>query len=167
MKPYSLVALALLAACSNSQKAAPPGASEATMATGEEGKVATATASATPVDVVPPSSPAATTTPIVGGALEAKRSGGAGLSAMDGFKGDDGHLAAPAYNAPSTSIKAGEWDDNANYREFQRYLGTVTDPIHKVDLRARRGIAVHVDGDLPHAGAQTVQRVQTIVGGDG
>lgn len=40
------------------------------------------------------------------------------------------------------SVRAGEWDDNANYREFQRYLGQVTAPIHTVDVRARRFLVV-------------------------
>jgi Mg-chelatase subunit ChlD len=40
------------------------------------------------------------------------------------------------------AIKAGEWDDNANYREFQRYLGTVHEPIRQVDVRARRFLVV-------------------------
>jgi hypothetical protein len=43
----------------------------------------------------------------------------------------------------ASAIRAGEWDDNANYREFQRYLGTQTSqPIHAVDVRARRFLVV-------------------------
>jgi hypothetical protein len=44
------------------------------------------------------------------------------------------------------SIAAGEWDDNANYREFLSYLATEADqaglPIHKVDLTDRRFLVV-------------------------
>ncbi len=32
--------------------------------------------------------------------------------------------AESAYTVPSSGVKAGEWDDNANYREFMKYLGT-------------------------------------------
>ncbi len=42
----------------------------------------------------------------------------------------------------ASPIRAGEWDDNANYREYQRYLGAVTRPIHSVDVRARRFLVV-------------------------
>lgn len=42
----------------------------------------------------------------------------------------------------ASPIRAGEWDDNANYREFQRYLGQVTQPIHTADVRARRFLVV-------------------------
>lgn len=42
----------------------------------------------------------------------------------------------------ASPIRAGEWDDNANYREYQRYLGAVTRPIHQVDVRARRFLVV-------------------------
>ncbi len=41
------------------------------------------------------------------------------------------------------SIGAGEWDDNANYREFMRYLARDEYlPIHRVDLRDRRFLVV-------------------------
>ncbi len=42
----------------------------------------------------------------------------------------------------AASVRAGEWDDNANYREFQRYLGQVSAPIHPADVRARRFLIV-------------------------
>ncbi len=57
-----------------------------------------------------------------------------------------GDLAVGGAMAPrevsASPIRAGEWDDNANYREFQRYLGQVTQPIHAVDVRARRFLVV-------------------------
>jgi hypothetical protein len=42
----------------------------------------------------------------------------------------------------SAAIRAGEWDDNANYREFQRYIGQTGAAIHAVDVRARRFLIV-------------------------
>lgn len=42
----------------------------------------------------------------------------------------------------ASPIRAGEWDDNANYREFQRYIGQTGAPIHAVDVRARRFLVV-------------------------
>jgi len=71
---------------------------------------------------------------------------GDGLAAMGPMGGEVGHGRASASAAggwaSAASIKAGEWDDNANYREFQRYLGQVNDPIHKVDVRSRRFLIV-------------------------
>jgi len=65
--------------------------------------------------------------------------GGAGGAArrVDSF-GGSGAVAM----APASSIKAGEWDDNANYREFQRYLAGASVPIHAVDVRSRRFLVV-------------------------
>jgi hypothetical protein len=52
-------------------------------------------------------------------------------------------LAEPLVVAQSPSIKAGEWDDNANYREFQRWLGTEErTPFHHVDVSERRFLVV-------------------------
>lgn len=42
----------------------------------------------------------------------------------------------------ASPIRAGEWDDNANYREFQRYIGQTGERIHAVDVRARRFLIV-------------------------
>jgi Mg-chelatase subunit ChlD len=55
-------------------------------------------------------------------------------------------LRAPAA-APlvtqSTSVKAGEWDDNANYREFLRWLGIESHlSFHRVDLGRRQFLVV-------------------------
>jgi uncharacterized protein YegL len=51
-----------------------------------------------------------------------------------------GALAAPF--VPAASVKAGEWDDNANYREFQRFLTSSQTDFHRVDLRDRRFLVV-------------------------
>ena len=67
-----------------------------------------------------------------------------------GFESDY-RQAAPAVpkSTPATAppaavqgVKAGEWDDNANYREFMRWLGTRPAPAHYVNLRDRRFIVV-------------------------
>ena len=62
---------------------------------------------------------------------------GVGMAARGGSMGSGAVAMAPA-----SAIKAGEWDDNANYREFQRYLAGVTAPIHAVDVRSRRFLVV-------------------------
>jgi Mg-chelatase subunit ChlD len=50
---------------------------------------------------------------------------------------------SPALLAPSPSIKAGEWDDNANYREFTRWLATEErTPFHRIDVNSRRFFVV-------------------------
>jgi hypothetical protein len=58
----------------------------------------------------------------------------------------DAALASPtALRAisPGGAVKAGEWDDNANYREFSRWLGARPDPAaHYMDLRQRRFVVV-------------------------
>jgi Mg-chelatase subunit ChlD len=43
--------------------------------------------------------------------------------------------------APTAQVKAGEWDDNANYREFQSYLATQRG-MDRVDVRFRRFLVV-------------------------
>lgn len=42
----------------------------------------------------------------------------------------------------AAGVKAGEWDDNANYREFQRFLASAAPSFHQVDLRDRRFLVV-------------------------
>ncbi len=73
------------------------------------------------------------------------------VTAEDRARGDEGVLggggATGAPWAAAASIKAGEWDDNANYREFQKYLGSIPGTVHKVDVRSRRFLVVRdVDG---------------------
>ena len=75
-------------------------------------------------------------------------------SAASRFDGDDKEVgkAAPARGMGAggmiggqnfaSPIRAGEWDDNANYREFQRYIGQTGVSIHAVDVRARRFLVV-------------------------
>jgi hypothetical protein len=68
-------------------------------------------------------------------------------------------MSAEPYGGAFNSgpIAAGEWDDNANYRDFMRYLSNEESlPLHRVDvsdpLPARRGAhrtRAHGDGGLP------------------
>jgi von Willebrand factor type A domain len=58
-------------------------------------------------------------------------------------------VAAPTATAPRailpppSGVRAGEWDDNANYREFLRYLETESNlAFHKVDLQDRAFLVV-------------------------
>ncbi len=64
-------------------------------------------------------------------------------SVTDGVVAGSGALVKPSTAwSGASSIRAGEWDDNANYREFQRYLGQVGGPVHRVDVRSRRFLVV-------------------------
>jgi uncharacterized protein YegL len=50
-------------------------------------------------------------------------------------------VAGTPFSGPA--IAAGEWDDNANYREFMRYLASESGlPIHRVDITDRRFLVV-------------------------
>ncbi|HYP77634.1 MAG TPA: VWA domain-containing protein [Polyangiaceae bacterium] len=52
-------------------------------------------------------------------------------------------LARPAPTAAVPSVGAGEWDDNANYREFMRWLATEpARAAHRIDIRDRRFLVV-------------------------
>ncbi len=73
----------------------------------------------------------------------------AGKAAAAAGGGRDSALEAPSPSAPiapaatSPSIKAGEWDDNANYREFVRWLATESGAnFHRVDVGERRFLVV-------------------------
>ncbi len=152
----SLVLLTLAAACSRSAPAASskaedghgtavasPVATTSPVANGEEAKdkgaagaggraAAMASAATAPDEMAP--LPAATATTATGTlALE-----GAGPTDIPMGKATRAH----GFASGGGPIKAGEWDDNANYREFQRYLGTVTSAIHRVDVRSRRFLVV-------------------------
>lgn len=67
-------------------------------------------------------------------------------------KAEDSSAAAPVQQQ---GVKAGEWDDNANYREFQKWLGSESRVgFHKVDVRDRQFIVVRdADGKgIPRCG---------------
>jgi Mg-chelatase subunit ChlD len=58
-------------------------------------------------------------------------------------KADMAPAPSPVAFMPSPSVKAGEWDDNANYREFQRWLGVEQQqPFHRADVSNRQFIVV-------------------------
>ena len=57
---------------------------------------------------------------------------------------DDLEIAAPAKKVASAQVagvKAGEWDDNANYRDFQGYIAK-QGGIHKLDVSNRQFVVV-------------------------
>lgn len=57
--------------------------------------------------------------------------------------GTGGTAARPIMPPQPSGIKAGEWDDNANYREFQSWLRTEDGvAFHHVDVSSRRFIVV-------------------------
>jgi uncharacterized protein (UPF0248 family) len=49
-----------------------------------------------------------------------------------------GSVASSPFIA-NANVRAGEWDDNANYRDFMRYLANEERvPYHRVDLANQR-----------------------------
>ncbi|MEZ4440158.1 MAG: VWA domain-containing protein [Polyangiaceae bacterium] len=60
-----------------------------------------------------------------------------------GFGAGKGRMGDPLALLPGGGVRAGEWDDNANYLEFQRFLTTSSRlPFHAQDLRHRRFLVV-------------------------
>jgi len=57
--------------------------------------------------------------------------------------GDDGVRPEPVMAAPAAAVKAGEWDDNANYREFQKWIASEQRlPFHRADMTDRQFLVV-------------------------
>lgn len=55
---------------------------------------------------------------------------------------DDGRFRAPPVEM-AASVKAGEWDDNANYREFQKWMASEQGlPFHRADTADRQFLVV-------------------------
>jgi Mg-chelatase subunit ChlD len=105
-----------------------------------EAPAATATAAAV-ASAAPADAARVATRPETGGA--AKSPSAESAPAASG-KAGRGAVAAPSI-APAAPgpVRAGEWDDNANYREFQRYLaGTADARLHRVDLSDRQFLVV-------------------------
>lgn len=173
-RSLALVGLLAFAACTKVDSApsssktdtAEQGGGTGARARGEEGSMgATATATTTPLAAASavasptdalkeksadlPAAPPAEREADHDGIADGKGSGGFG----DGhgrLGGAAGHMTVDGEfrkDQGGGAIKAGEWDDNANYREFQRYLGSVTDPIRKVDVRSRRFLVVRDSSD--------------------
>jgi hypothetical protein len=70
-------------------------------------------------------------------------------------------MRASAPVVAASGVKAGEWDDNANYREFQRWLTTEDGQhFHRVDISDRRFIVVR------DAHGKAVPRCKVIVEDD-
>ncbi len=71
---------------------------------------------------------------------------GSGADKADPWGGGSGSAAREdgiAFAQPQfAGVKAGEWDDNANYRDFQKFLGSQQVTFHPVDLRFRRFLVV-------------------------
>src|SRR4029077_21249998 len=55
-----------------------------------------------------------------------------------------GASTAPVAIVPSSpSVKAGEWDDNANWRELNKWMATEErQPFHRADVSTRRFLVV-------------------------
>ncbi|MEO8707219.1 MAG: VWA domain-containing protein [Kofleriaceae bacterium] len=73
------------------------------------------------------------------------RAGAAGSAAApsaDGYKLDDSRAVAPAPPPAQGNVKAGEWDDNANYREYVKWLQETPRNIARLDVRDRQFIVV-------------------------
>ena len=74
-----------------------------------------------------------------------KRSSGA--STTDAGRAPEGGrpsaAKAPVLARTGASVRAGEWDDNANYGEYQKYLASASQlPFEKLDLSLRRFLVV-------------------------
>jgi Mg-chelatase subunit ChlD len=102
-------------------------------------------ATASPAPVLATASPAPVTDDI-GSHTESERRPVAAAKAPSGAararvaEGGGGMLGGAPDVGP---VKAGEWDDNANYREFQRYLLGYTDArLHRVDVSHRQFLVV-------------------------
>ena len=68
---------------------------------------------------------------------DAYGAGGLGLTGVGGATPSPGPIAAQQ----SVNVRAGEWDDNANYREFGRFLATAAGSgFHPIDVRERQFI---------------------------
>lgn len=85
--------------------------------------------------------PAAPATTMAASSEPAKRTRGALPSAPPSAIGD---LGGSYFGVSSqfAGVKAGEWDDNANFREFQRFVATSPTSHRRVDLNDRRFLVV-------------------------
>lgn len=125
----------------------------------EETKAPTAAAEPATMDEAGPRSAAPSSAPPP--AAPPSRASSPAAASRPGFaagsKGDatavarEAEIAGGAVARPSvaveSSVKAGEWDDNANYREFQRYLGGLGGlGLHRADVRDRQLVAVVDEG---------------------
>jgi hypothetical protein len=85
--------------------------------------------------------PAATIAPSKASMAAPKRAAGAralDLDAKEEWSGGGGFAVAPQF----AGVKAGEWDDNANFREFQRFLASSPTNHRRMNLGDRRFVVV-------------------------
>ncbi len=103
------------------------------------GRVAAASPAAPP----PPASPSMTSSKKGGSASPAPAATAAApKNRRAEIAGDDGPRPEPVMAAPA-AVKAGEWDDNANYREFQKWIASEQRlPFHRADLTDRQFLVV-------------------------
>lgn len=101
-----------------------------------------------PVGASPGASAATGASPAATGAALRHDLGLSPAMPAHGKAGELGLVAPEAAQARVGPVRAGEWDDNANYREWQRFLASTSwVGTHKVDVRARRFLVVRdVDG---------------------
>lgn len=73
-----------------------------------------------------------------------------GATSVSGTSRPSPRPAPLAKPSPSAQVKAGEWDDNANYREFLQFLATSQSLAHtKLDVSHRRFIVVRDTNGRP------------------
>lgn len=94
-----------------------------------------------PLPTMAPASPAKAARPTAGSARDRYRGddeapGGLGIGGVGAGGGGFG------VSAQFSGVKAGEWDDNANFREFQRFLASSPTNHRKMDLNDRRFVVV-------------------------
>ena len=88
-------------------------------------------------EAAPPAAPSAVAD---ADAFGVGRSGGEGRARRVRPKPASPAIASPSMNV---DVRAGEWDDNANYREFQSFLSSsMRLPYHRMDLTQRRFVVV-------------------------
>jgi von Willebrand factor type A domain len=127
------------------EKAAAPAEIPAPVATTAAGTRAAGSFAAPPRAPLADIAPAASAAPMGASAPRPTAHMAPSLGALGGGLGRAfASEPAPYEGAFSAGpIRAGEWDDNANYREFTRYLGTQERlPIHRVDVSDRRFLVV-------------------------
>lgn len=114
----------------------------------EEAKAAQAAPASPPPPAPPPSPPSM--------AAPAKKSGGPAPAATSvaatgslgrsvaAVAADDGTRSRPVIAEPvASAVKAGEWDDNANYREFQKWIASEQGlPFHRASAADRQFLVV-------------------------
>lgn len=99
--------------------------------------------------------------------------GGGGMYKAGGPAMADEAAASEGPAIAARGVRAGEWDDNANYREFQKLLAGHSRGVHAVDIRDRQFLVVRdIDGKpVPScrlavsSGGRVVARLTTLSNG--